>query len=77
MKNSRGITLVALVVTIVILLILASISITALSGNNSIINRAEKAKEDTERAELEEVLNKEHVKLETKSKYNKQQCFII
>ncbi len=34
------------------------------------INKTGKAKEDIERAELEEVLNKEYVKLETKSKYN-------
>lgn len=70
MKNSKGITLVALIITIIVLLILASISISMITGDNSLINRAAKAKEDTERAELEEVLNKEYIKLETKSKYN-------
>ena len=70
LKNKQGITLIALVITIIVLLILASISIAAISGDNSIINRAGKAKEDAERAELEEVLNKEYIKLETKSKYN-------
>ena len=33
MKNNKGITLIALVVTIIILLILAGVSITTLSGN--------------------------------------------
>ena len=70
MKNTKGITLVALVITVIVLLILASISISTISGDNSLLNRAGKAKEDAERAELEEVLNKEYVKLETKSKYN-------
>lgn len=70
LKNKQGITLIALVITIIVLLILASISIAAISGDNSIINRAGKAKEDAERTELEEVLNKEYIKLETKSKYN-------
>lgn len=41
-----------------------------ISGNNSVINKAGNAKENIERAELEEALNKEYVELETKSKYN-------
>ena len=36
--NERGITLIALVVTIVVLIILASISIATLTGDNGIIN---------------------------------------
>ncbi len=43
-KNS-GITLIALVVTIIVLLILAGISISMLSGDNSILSRAGKARE--------------------------------
>ena len=42
LKNKKGITLMALVVTIIILLILAGISIGMLSGDNSIINQAGK-----------------------------------
>ena len=38
--NQKGITLIALVVTIVVLLILAGVSINALFGNNGIISRA-------------------------------------
>ena len=40
MKNNKGITLIALVVTIIVLLILAGVSIAMLSGQNGILNRA-------------------------------------
>ncbi len=46
-KNIKGITLVALVVTIVVLLILAGVTIMMLFGENGIIKKAEKAKEET------------------------------
>ena len=42
-KNKRGITLVALVVTIVILLILAGVSLNLVLGNNGIIKKAGEA----------------------------------
>ena len=42
-KNNRGITLIALVVTIVVLLILAGVSINALFGNSGIIVKAKEA----------------------------------
>ena len=44
MKNNKGITLVALVVTIVVLLILAGVSINLVLGNNGIIAKAQEAK---------------------------------
>ena len=57
LKNSRGITLIALIVTIIVLIILASITISTLTGNNSIINMAltarEKAEISSEREQLE------------------------
>ena len=43
MKKNKGITLVALVVTIVVLLILAGVSINLVLGNNGIIARAKDA----------------------------------
>ena len=43
LKNTRGITLIALVVTIVVLLILAGVSINALFGNSGIIEKAKDA----------------------------------
>ena len=52
--KNRGITLIALVVTIVVLLILAGISISMLTGQNGILNRAAEAKEKTEISSKEE-----------------------
>ena len=40
MKGNKGITLIALVITIIVLLILAGVSIAMLAGNNSILGRA-------------------------------------
>ncbi len=52
--NNNGITLIALVVTIIVLLILAGISIAMLTGQNGILNRAAEAKEKTETASKDE-----------------------
>ena len=48
MKSTKGITLVALVVTIVILLILAGITITYVFGDNGVFGQASDAKMKTE-----------------------------
>ena len=55
-KNTRGITLIALVVTIIVLLILAGVSILMLTGQNGILNRAKEAKEQTQEANSKEKL---------------------
>ena len=72
MKNIRkkqlGITLVALVITIIILIILAGVSINVLDGDNGIINRTKQAKEQTLIAQYKEDI--ELVKTETRLKYN-------
>ena len=47
-RNERGITLIALVVTIVVLLILAGVSISMLVGENGIITRAKESSKKTE-----------------------------
>ena len=54
LKSKKGITLIALVVTIVVLLILATISIGMLTGENGIINQSKEAKEQTEIGEEKE-----------------------
>ena len=46
-KDKRGITLIALVVTIIVLLILAGVSVSMLTGQNGILTNAAKAKENT------------------------------
>ena len=53
-KGTRGITLIALVVTIVVLLILAGVSINLVIGNNGIITKAGDAKKQTEQATANE-----------------------
>ncbi len=47
-KENKGITLIALVITIIVLLILAGVSIAMLSGDNSILKNAQQAKKQTE-----------------------------
>lgn len=54
MKNERGITLIALVVTIIALIILAGVSINLVLGNQGIIEKAKLGKEKTENAQEEE-----------------------
>ena len=50
-KNAKGITLIALVITIIVLLILAGVTIATLTGDNGILNQAGKAKDKTTEAE--------------------------
>ena len=54
LKNNRGITLIALVITIIVLLILAGVSIAMLTGENGILNQATDARDDTKAAEIRE-----------------------
>ena len=54
LRRNKGITLIALVVTIIVLLILAGISIAMLTGQNGILNRAAEAKEKTRIAQEDE-----------------------
>ena len=54
MKNSKGITLVALVVTIIVLLILAGVSLRLVAGGDGIMNRAKNAADTNYRAEAKE-----------------------
>ena len=53
-RNAKGITLIALVITIIILLILAGITLNILLGEGGIIQQAEQARDEWERAEIEE-----------------------
>ena len=53
-NKNKGITLIALVITIIVLLILAGVSIAMLTGENGILTQAQNAKESTENAGEEE-----------------------
>ena len=55
LKGKKGITLIALVITIIVLLILAGVSIAMLTGENGILTQAQKAKNETENAATNEV----------------------
>lgn len=51
-KNEVGITLIALTITIIVLLILAGVTIAALSGENGILTQVQKAKINTDKASV-------------------------
>ncbi len=54
LRGNKGITLIALVITIIVLLILAGISISMLAGDNSILNKAGEARDITGTRDIEE-----------------------
>ena len=68
-NRQNGITLMALVITVIILLILAGISIGMLSGDNSILGQAGNAKKQTDIAGEKEILDLAVVHAIGKSKY--------
>ena len=55
-NDTKGITLIALVVTIVVLLILAAVTISLVFGPNGVINKAKEADENTKIAQVREQL---------------------
>ena len=67
MKNKRGITLIALIITIIVLLILAGVSISLVVGENGILNRATDANKKTN---LE--TEKEYLELATVAAYTEE-----
>ena len=56
MKNQKGITLIALVITIIVLLILAGVSIAMLTGDNGILSNARDAQTETVESSNEEMV---------------------
>lgn len=61
-REEKGITLIALVITIIILLILAGITIATLTGENGILIQTTKAKEETEIASEKEIVQLAYIK---------------
>ncbi len=55
MKSNKGITLVALVVTIIVLIILAAVTITMVLGNEGILGKAQQGAKDYSNAQKAEV----------------------
>ena len=48
-RNKRGVTIVALIITVIVMLILSAVSIRVLVGENGILNNTNYAKEETEK----------------------------
>lgn len=66
-KRNKGITLIALVITIIVLIILATVAIQYVFGENGLIKRAETAKDIAEKAKREEQLQMDLMDLLIKS----------
>ena len=69
MDKNKGITLISLVITIIVILILAGISIGMLNGESSIIKNAGSAKENSEIAEEKEIVDTSVVQAMGNNKY--------
>ena len=69
-KEEKGITLVALVVTIIVLLILAGVAISLSIGNNGIFNRAQNAADTWRNAEANEATTMNQFDKDFDSVYN-------
>ena len=67
-NGNRGITLIALVITIIVLLILAGITVASLSGDNGLIDKTSEAQFRTEIAQYQEDLDLSIIKEEGKYK---------
>ena len=71
-KNSKGITLIALVITIIVLLILAGVSLNLVMGNQGILQQATKAVAKNDEAKIKEEVELAMAELQTqyyKEKY--------
>ena len=68
LKERKGITLIALVITIIVLLILAGITISTLTGENGILTQAKQGKAATEISEIKERIETDLLKWQAGSK---------
>lgn len=65
LKNKKGITLIALVITLIILLVLAGITVVALSGENGLFSKTKQAREKYSISEAKEKLTTKLMQLQT------------
>ena len=75
-KNQEGITLIALVITIIVLLILAGVTIATLTGENGLLERAEEARNQTEEGALEEEVQLKMTEKETDKHFGEERELI-
>lgn len=70
MRNNKGVSLVALVITIIVLLILAGITINLTVGSNGILTKAQKAREQTNMSQAKESVELKITNLQTEKEGN-------
>ena len=70
MKKDQGITLIALIITIIVLLLLAGVVLNMIIGENGILTKANNSKNKTEISQYQEELNISM--LETQTEYAKE-----
>ena len=68
-EKNKGITLMALIITIIVLMILASISLVMLTGGEGIMGRASEAARETEASQGKEELERYYLESVGKDKY--------
>ena len=69
-EKNNGITLIALVITIIVLLILAGVTIATLTGENGILTRASEASKQTEIAQVKEMAQTDILAKQTENEGN-------
>ena len=73
LKKNDAITLIALVVTIIVLLILAGVTLSLVAGENGILKRAVSAREEMIKAQYEEELNLVIASMRTDAMYERKE----
>ena len=56
-KEPNGITLIALIITIIVLLILSGVAIATLTGENGLLNKVQNARDETKKSQATETMN--------------------
>ena len=56
MKKQKGITLVALIITIIVMLILAGVAISMVVGDNGVVEKTQTAMQESERANIQDII---------------------
>ena len=69
-KGKKGITLIALIVTIIVLLILAGVTIATLTGDNGLLQKATTAKQESENASIDEKVRLAQIEYELEVRSN-------
>ena len=72
MKNNKGITLISLIITIIILVILAGVTITTLVGENGILNKSKEASEKYIEEQVKEKITLAIVDIQTQLRENEE-----